>query len=185
MRKGGKRQDWTLDEIRFLKANAGKVPQEEIQRALGRSEKAVDHMASRLGLSLRFCASSLVWCPRCATWRTALNARTGDCPVCAKREQLLRGERRISQSLKRLDEAQRAAYLGQETRRGPRSIPSKPTRRQDHHRQSAYQASKAEEAYLVEIEKWEIRCLEMRINADKKRLERIRAKSGDNPRRKK
>lgn len=185
MRRGSRRQDWTLGEIRFLKANAGRIPKEEIQRTLGRSAKAVDHMASRLGLSLRFCASSLVWCPRCATWRTALNARTGDCPVCAKREQLLRGERRISQSLKRLDEAQRAAYLSQETRRGPRSIPSKPARKQGHHRQSAYQAAKAEEAYLVEIEKWEVRCLEMRINADKKRLERIRAKSGDNPRRKK
>lgn len=183
MRKGSKRQNWTLGEIRFLKASAGKIPQEEIQRTLGRSAKAVDHMASRLGLSLRFYASSLVWCPRCATWRTSLNARTGDCPVCAKREQLLRGEWRISQSLKKLDEAQRATYLTQETRRGSRSIPYKPTRKFFHH-QNAYQAAKAEETYLIEIEKWEIRCLELRINADKKRLERIRAKNGDNPRRK-
>lgn len=185
MRKGSKRQNWTLGEIRFLKANAGKIPQEEIQRTLNRSAKAIDHMASRLGLSLRFYTSSLVWCPRCATWRTSLNARTGNCPVCTKHEQLLKGEWRISQSLKKLDEAQRITYLNQETRRGPRSIPSKPTRKQAHHRQSAYQAAKAEELYLIEIEKWELRCLELRINADKKRLERIRAKSGDNPRRKK
>ena len=49
---------------------------------------------------------------------------------------------------------------------------------------SRYQRAKAADLHAREMERWEAACLEQRVNAAKKRLERMRQKAGVNPRKK-
>ena len=73
---------WTMREIRYLEehANEGSAA---IAKALGRSAGAVRIQASHYGISLR-----KRWhCPKCGHWSCKpLNARTGWCATCTKRD---------------------------------------------------------------------------------------------------
>ena len=66
------RREWRSGEVAFLQEKAGEIPLSQIARFLGRSERSVKMMAHRLGLSLRCARWDLAWCPRCASWRSAV-----------------------------------------------------------------------------------------------------------------
>lgn len=181
MRKGAKRIDWSLSELRFLTENAGKLTIREICFELKRSRASVESQAKRLGLTLRCYKPHLEWCPVCATWRRPLNEKTGMCRVCAKRQMLKDSEERLTQALSELTTEQRAEYGRQEAHRATRRLPAKP-HKSTLGNSNPYLDAKAEEEYLEALETWEIKCLDFRINASKKRLQRAREKSGTNPR---
>lgn len=182
MRKGEARRDWTTAEVGYLLDAAGRVPRREICRHLRRSRKSVERKAACLGLSLRCYVRRLRWCPACATWRSTVRDETGQCRVCEKREQLERSEDRVSAALARLGIEQRAAYEAWESKRSS-AVPPKPLKPESCP-VSRYERAKAEDRHLRDVERWEVACLDRRINANKTRLRRIREKTGDNPRKK-
>lgn len=181
-RKGAKQRGWTSGELAFLRDCAGKMPRREICRTLKRSKNSVEMKSRCLGVSLRCFRSQLEWCPVCATLRSHLSPSTGQCRVCSKRKQYDKGECRVSEALEQLTPKERLIYEEEEAKRGSRKLPRKPLKplRQG----SLYERQKTEEAYLLAIERWEIRCLDLKIDANKTRLKRIREKTGSNPRKK-
>ena len=182
-RKGAKQQGWTTSDEQFLFKYAGVLTRREICRELKRSTESVRSKAKRYGISLRCFVSKLTWCNNCATWRSSVSDRTGYCRVCAKREMLARSEQRVSDALAHLNFNQRTVYLNEEVHRGTRRFPPKPEK-QASTVGSLYARKKAEELYLKDLERWEIACLDLLINANKTRLKRIRQKLGTNPRKK-
>lgn len=182
-RKGSKQQDWITSDEQFLLKYAGVLTRREICLELRRSSESVRTKAKRLNVSLRCFVSKLTWCNQCATWRTSVSDRTGHCRVCAKRDMLERSEQRVSDALSQLSINQRTVYLIEEAKRGTRKPPTKPTK-QASTVGSLYARKKAEEQYLKDVERWEIACLDLLINANKTRLKRIRQKLGTNPRKK-
>lgn len=182
-RRGSKQQGWTTADEQFLLKYAGVLTRREICLELRRSSESVKTKAKRLGVSLRCFVSRLTWCDRCATWRTSVSDRTGHCRVCAKRDMLERSEQRVSGALSRLSIEQRAVYLREEPKRGVRKLPPKPLK-QASTVGSLYARKKAEEQHLRDLERWEVACIDMLINANKTRLKRIRQKLGTNPRKK-
>lgn len=181
-RKGVKQKNWTSSELEFLRNSAGKLSRREICRQLKRSKNSVEMKSRCLGVSLRCFKSRLEWCPVCATLRSHLGASTGQCRVCAKRRQYEAGEERISEALGQLTPTQRLIYEEEEAKRGTRNFPKRPLK--PLLQGSFYERQKAEEAYLCAVERWEIRCLDLKIDANKTRLKRIRTKTGTNPRKK-
>lgn len=101
--------------------------------------------------------------------------------MCSKKKMLEDGEMRVSQELGKLTLEQRAEYNDQEVHRCTRRIPLKPIKLKVDPK-NHYKYAKEEERYLREIEAWEIKCLDLRIDANKTRLKRIRQKSGSNSR---
>lgn len=181
LRKGAHRIDWSTKDIKYLRDNAGVLPMREICKHLKRSKNSVDWMARHIGVSLRCYKRKMSWCPVCATWRSTLSDKTGMCRVCSKKKMLEDGEMRVSQELEKLTLEQRAEYNDQEVHRRTRRIPLKPIKLKVDPK-NHYKYAKEEERYLREIEAWEIKCLDLRIDANKTRLKRIRQKSGSNPR---
>lgn len=181
MRKGARRIDWSTKDLKYLRDNAGIIPMRQICKHLKRSKNSVDWMARHIGVSLRCYKRKMSWCPVCATWRSTLSDKTGMCRVCSKKKMLEDGEMRVSQELEKLTLEQRAEYNDQEVHRRTRRIPPKPIKLKVDPK-NHYKYAKEEERYLREIEAWEIKCLDLRIDANKTRLKRIRQKSGSNPR---
>lgn len=130
MRAGARRNDWQLDEVRYLLDNAGRVPKHEICRKLRRSSKSVEHMASRLrsqgyAISLRCYQSQAVTCPSCG--RSSLTAReTGICRPCTLCRRLAATEGQISDLLRRLPADVRSIYEDTEAEKGTRIIDPMP-----------------------------------------------------------
>lgn len=182
-RKGAKQQAWTTAEEQYLRDNAGRMSRREICRQLKRSSRSIETKARRLGVSLRCYSRKLEWCTECATWRSTVSPRTGRCRVCEKREMLAKSEDRVSEAFQLLSIEQRAIYAAEEAGRGRRRQPRKPIK-QPSTAGSLYARSKSQELYMRDIERWEIRCLDLQINANKTRLKRIRNKLGINPRKK-
>lgn len=184
MRKGRRRIDWTTEELRYLRENAGKVPLRDICRHLKRSYKSVTRMAERMRLSLRCRTSRLVWCTKCATYRTSLREKTGHCSVCFKRDQLARAKVRTAEAYAALSTKDKAIYASTMTRREtvlpprPRSPEASMVPRDRNER------LKAEEDYARALERWEIKCLDKLINAEKTLTKRMRLKTSSNPRKK-
>ena len=110
MPKKRKRQDWTTKEIRHLRAVAGRYPLDEICMQLGRSERSVCSMAHRMRLSLRCSVSGLVWCNRCASWRSRLVKKTGNCRICRARDRLDRVIEKTMYLYSRLSIEDRASF---------------------------------------------------------------------------
>ena len=86
-RKGEETVFWTTSEISYLRDNADKATLQELAVNLNRTEKAVANQASRLGISIRYNKTVLVWCDHCATWRTEVDG-SGACPVCQLKTRL-------------------------------------------------------------------------------------------------
>lgn len=82
---------WTMREIRYLEEHATEGSA-AIAKALGRSAGAVRIQASHYGISLR-----KRWhCPKCGHWSCKpLNARTGWCATCTKRDRRVKLEEEI------------------------------------------------------------------------------------------
>lgn len=183
MRKGARRIDWTTKELNYLRDNACILSARQICKHLKRSKSSVECQARRMGLSLRCYKQKLQWCPMCANWRATVSPKTGICRVCSKRQMLEAGEDRVSEALEQLSIDQRAEYNDQEVHRISK-MPPKPTKKKVDTK-SRYLSAKEEERYAREIEAWQIKCIDLRIDANKTRLRRIREKSGTNPRKSK
>ncbi len=183
MRAGARRNDWQLDEVRYLLDNAGSVPKHEICRKLRRSSKSVECMASRLrkqghAIDLRCYQSQAITCPSCG--RSSLTTReTGICRPCTLRRRLAATEGQISDLLRRLPPDVRSIYEDTEAEKGARIIdpmPRMPTRPEPPTR---YQRLRDEESYDKAMEEWEARRLQRELKAAQKRKERIQRKVRD------
>lgn len=160
---------------------AGKLPIESLCEALERTVASVEDAAALHGLSLACDTVQLVWCDRCATWRTSLNTRTGWCRVCSIREQLAGREDACREALTLITAKERALYEKTEAERQTRKLPPHPVKRFVSPTAQG-QRSREEAAYLASVEDWEYRVLKLRYDAAKTRLRRMREKSGSNPR---
>lgn len=183
MRKGRPRVDWTTEEIRFLRENAGKMPLRDLCRKLKRPTDAIAMMASRMRLSLRCYNSKLQWCDRCASWRSSLSEKTGHCRVCFKRDQLSRAKARTAAAYATLSAKDKQIYSKNVAMRESSAIP-RPKEPVSLHR-SDYERRKAEEQHQIALERWEIKRLDKLINKEKTLLKRMRLKTNANPRKKK
>ncbi|RDB68744.1 hypothetical protein [Eggerthella sinensis] len=176
-------QPWGEAERIFLKNAAGKLTPKELGRALDRDNDSIERIARESHLSLDVRTVRLVWCDKCATWRTSIDKRTGWCRVCTMREQLTRREEACADALASMPPRQRAIYEKTEAERATRRLPPHPSMR---YLSPASPAERCEEeaAYLEAMETWECRVLKLRYDAAKTRLRRMREKTGTNPRKK-
>lgn len=178
MRKGGKRNDWTLAEINFLIENAGKMPKRQICQFLRRSSKSVERKAAWLrsrghAVELRCHKPTLETCPSCGNL-SGHRGKEGICEPCRRREQLATIHARISELLPMLTPKQRDRYekteAETESRRDP--LPKAP----DTSGMSNYQKARALEAHALATEECISRNLKREIKAAQKRKERIEKK---------
>lgn len=174
-----KRRAWTTSEERLLVDGAGRIPPCEICRLLDRSESSIKAKAAELRrrgmeVSLRYYESDLVWCPKCATWRTKVFKRSGECIVCRLKERLARQEEKCSVSLSEMPDDARAAFLAKQFKRGS-IVPPKPVIAQPKNN-SPYCKAETDANHAVSIEQWEASYYRKLISAEKMRLSRIRKK---------
>lgn len=187
MRLGGRRIDWTMDEVAYLLDNAGRVPQRELCRHLRRSSESVRQMAKHLreqghAISLRHFEPRTAVCPACgresATLRDPDN-RTGFCRPCQLRMQIRATDGAISDLLGRLPAGERATYEETESVLGGRAVDPMPGRPRYAKQPTYYERMRAEEAYAIAVEQWEVRRLTREARAKQKRKERIMRKLRD------
>lgn len=180
MRKGVKARPWTVADVRYLMENAGHISKREICLYLKRSSVAVDQKAKALrkdgkALSLRCYKPRLAPCPACGALSGHLG-REGICEPCRRREQLAEINARIAELMPLLPQEERDLYEKTEaqtdvSRRDP--MPKAPDTRD----MSYYHRAKAEEAYVLAMEKWAAKNLQREIKRVQKRKERIEEKT--------
>ena len=180
MRMGGKRIDWTMDDVAFLIRNAGRMPKREICRRLRRSSESVKQMAKRLRaqghpVDLRYFEPRSTICPSCGR-ASATMRETGICRPCQLRRQLTAIEGTISDLMERLPADVRATYEDTEAERDARVIDPRPQRPRYDEPPSYYRRMVDEEAYDMAMEQWETRRMQRAVKAAQKRKERIRAR---------
>lgn len=176
------RKEWTQDEVRFLLANAGKLPKRDICKMLKRSSESVQQKLkelrrggwSQVDARLRHYASTMEPCPRCGRLSATID-RTGLCRPCVLDDQLMTIERRVSEMWPLLPPEDRATYAKTEAQRGsaadPLPEPFRITRRM-----SPYRIAHLAEKHAREVEEVTIGNLERRVKAAQKRKERIEKK---------
>lgn len=178
MRKGARRNDWTVADLEYLAENAGRIPKRQICQKLRRSSKSVERKAAWLrdrgrAVDLRHHRQSLEPCPSCGNM-SGRRGKEGICEPCRRREQLATVHARIAELLPLLPPGERDTYeqteAETESRRDP--LPSPP----DTRGLSYYQRAKADEAYALELEDRVAGNLRREIKAAQKRKERIEKK---------
>lgn len=184
MRRGDHARPWTTEDDRYLTESAGIVSKREICLHLKRSRRAVEVRASRMGLSLRHFEHLTEICPKCGQARDrdgVKQSRTGFCAVCVARAAYQEALWRQAEAYAALDPVQRAVYDATEARTGASRLPPRPPEPPSSIKDPA-KAMRARELHAIDVEKWELRCLKMMTDAAKKRTQRMREKSGTNPR---
>lgn len=180
MRKGSRRNDWTLSELEYLRRMAGIEPRRDICRHLRRSAKSVQRKSEQLRaqgeqISLRCHKSRLVTCPACGRLSLTARGKEGICEPCRRRNQLATIQARIAELLPLLPASERDEYERQEAKVGSAWEPmpkAKPPASE-----SRYALSVAAEAREVEVEQWMVRNLTRQVKAAQKRKERIEKKA--------
>lgn len=174
---------WTTSEIAYLKKWAGRKSVAEIHRHVKRSPHAIEHMAARLGLSLRVYKSRLVWCPKCSKRRTSVDRKHGWCRVCRKAIDLAGREKECERALKAMPAGRRERYEHNETKRGTKSTSLGPVPiLKVPEGVSPFCEARAIEQYYIALERWEYRRVKLQYDATKTRLMRMRKIIGTNPR---
>lgn len=179
-RKARNPEPWTFEDLAGVVDGAGLHSVDSMAERMGKDTEQVDAAAFLLGLDVELACPDLLWCDRCATWRTHLDA-SGTCLICSLRKRLAGRERAVAEALALLPPEQRELYAEMESLRGRRvermppllTVPANATRR-EREALAAFQAQATEQ--------WEIDRLTKDYNAAKTRLRRIREKSGTNPR---
>lgn len=178
MRKGSRRNDWTVAEEQFLVANAGRIPKRDICQMLKRSSASVKMKAAALRRSgvdvcLRHYSSTLEPCPSCGKPSASID-RTGMCEPCRRRDQLAAIHARIADLLPLLPPEERDLYERTEAKTESRAdpLPEPP----DTEGMTAYRASYAEEAHAIAVEACVSGNLRREVKAAQKRKERIEKK---------
>ena len=179
MRKGSRRNDWTVSEEQFLIANAGKLPKREICQMLRRSSESVRQKAKALrrqgvDVCLRHYSPTLEPCPSCGCLSGHLG-RDGICEPCRRREQLANIHAGIAELLPLLPPDERATYERTEALLESKSdpLPEPP----DTGGMSGYRRAYAEEAHARAVEACVSRNLRREVKAAQKRKERIEKKT--------
>lgn len=186
-RKGVTQTPWTTEDIRYLLEHAGIDSKRSICRHLKRSSDAVKTKARDLrrqgyALDLRTYKPLTAICPKCGcarsiegTWTT----RSGFCQVCKARDELEEARWRQAEAFRALAPSQRAQF----DRRGESesALPARP-KHSSTFGVAPNKARRLEELHAIEVERWELRCLEMRKNAVKSKTRRMRAVTGTQPR---
>ncbi len=178
MRKGARRIDWTVDEVRYLSENAGRIPKRDICQHLKRSGKSVECKAAWLraqghAVNLRHHKPTLSPCPSCGCLSGHLG-RQGICEPCRRREQLATIHARIADLLPLLPADERDTYERTEAETESKwdPMPKAPNTQG----LSYYAKAKTEEAHVLAIETWAAANLRREIKAAQKRKERIEKK---------
>lgn len=174
---------WSEPEHTYLRNAAGKQSFADIARALDRDTTSIEQEVLELSLPLDPPVIKLVWCDKCATWRTSISKNTGWCRVCTMREQLVRREEACADALATMMPHDRAIYEKTEAERATKRLPPCPTKK---YLPASQQSERSIEdaRYLEAMETWECRVLKLRYDAAKTRLRRMREKTGTNPRKK-
>lgn len=177
-RKGARQREWTTEELRFLRENAGKIPRRELSRMLKRGARAVEsqvYLMRRAGedVTLRCFHSKLAVCPHCGALRSRMG-NEGICEPCRRRRQLAKVHHRISCIMQRLPMEERAVYQDTEaeTESSHDPMPEPP----DTSGMGSYERARAEEAHEIAVEAWLVADLKRQIKAAQKRKERMQKK---------
>lgn len=179
MRKGAKRNDWTVAEEQFLIANAGKIPKRDICQMLKRSSASVKMKAIALrkhgvDVCLRYYHPTLEPCPSCGKPSATIDKK-GMCEPCRRRDQLATIQARISDLLPLLPPEERDIYerteAKVESKNDPLPLPPDTTG------MTAYRKAYAEEAYAIAVEACVSSNLRRSVKAAQKRKERIEKKA--------
>lgn len=178
MRKGSRRNDWTVSDTNYLIQNAGRIPKRDICQLLKRSSKSVERKAAWLRehgvpINLRCYVSRLDTCPSCGRM-TGRIGRDGVCEICKRQEQLRTINARIANifphlSLKDRDEYEKTESEC-ESRHDP--LPQAP----DMQGLTYYQQQKRLEDYTLAAERVVVGNLKREIKARQKRKERMEEK---------
>lgn len=178
MRKGARRNDWTVAEEQFLIANAGRIPKRDICEMLRRSSESVRQKAKALrrqgvDVCLRYYRPTMEPCPSCGNLSATID-RHGMCEPCRRRDQLATIEARIADLLPLLTPEQLDTYERNEAKRESRvdPIPEPPSTDGLSRWQQAYR----EEAYAKAVEAAVAANLRRAVKAAQKRKERIEEK---------
>lgn len=182
MRKGDKRNDWSVVEEQFLIANAGKIPKRDICELLRRPSESVKQKAKALrrqgmNICLRYYRPTMEPCPKCGNLSSTIN-RTGMCEPCRRRDQLATIEARVSELMPLLTPEQRDRYERTEAKRQSRvdPIPEPPETDGLTQWKKAYR----EEAYAKVVETTVSGNLRRAVKAAQKRKERIEKHAQEN-----
>lgn len=178
MRRGGKRIDWTVDDLRYLLANAGKLPKRDICEHLRRSAKSVERKAAWLRkqghkINLRYYETTLEPCPACGHQSATID-RHGLCEPCRRREQLATIHARIADLLAQLPAEERDIYERTEAETESSLVPRPLAPNTKGF--SDYRKARAEERHAIAVERWKTANLLREIKAAQKRKERIEKK---------
>ena len=172
-------RDWGTHDVRALLENAGRLPREEICKALKRSEESVTQQAKRLrragyDISLRYVepARSMT-CPSCGR-RTYTAWSSGICRPCQLRRRLTATEAETSRLLGLLPQDERVAYAATETQRTSQERARPKARRRRN--ASPSQERRDREDHERALEQWEAERLHRELRAAQRRKERIAAK---------
>ncbi len=178
MRKGSKRNDWTVSEEQFLIANAGKMPKRDICQMLKRSSasvkmKAIALRKSGVDICLRYYRPTLEPCPSCGKPSATID-KSGMCEPCRRRDQLAGIHARIADLLPQLPPEERDTYERTEAKVESKSdpLPEPP----DTEGMTEYRRAYAEEAHAIAVEECVAGNLRRAIKAAQKRKERIEKK---------
>lgn len=179
MRKGSKRNDWTVSEEQFLIANAGKMPKRDICQMLKRSSNSVKMKAmalrkSGVDICLRYYRPTLEPCPACGKPSGTID-KSGMCEPCRRRDQLAGIHARIADLLPLLPPEERDLYERTEAKVESKSdpLPEMP----DTTGMTAYQRAHAEEVHAIAVETCVSGNLRRAVKAAQKRKERIEKKT--------
>ncbi len=179
MRKGAKRNDWTVAEEQFLIANAGKISKRDICQMLKRSSASVKMKAVALrkqgvDVCLRYYRPTMEPCPSCGKLSATINKK-GMCEPCRRRDQLATINARISELLPLLPPEERDIYERTEAKIESKMdpLPEPP----DTTGMTAYQKAYASEAHAKAVEACVSHNLRRKVKAVQKRKERIEEKT--------
>lgn len=178
MRKGSRRNDWTVAEEQFLVANAGRIPKRDICQMLKRSSNSVKMKAAALrrngvDVCLRYYHPTLEPCPSCGKPSATID-RSGRCEPCRRRDQLAGIHARIADLLPLLSPEERDIYERTEAKVESKAdpLPEAP----DTEGMTAYRRAYAEEAHAIAVEACVSSNLRRAVKAAQKRKERIEKK---------
>ena len=178
MRKGAKARPWSVSDVQFLIANAGKLPKRDICQMLKRSSasvrrKAEDLRKAGIEVDLRYYRPTMEPCPSCGNLSATLDSH-GMCEPCRRREQLAVIEARIADLMPRLTPEQLDIYERSEAKRGSRidPVPDPPVTDGLTPWKKGYRI----EAHAKEVEATVAGNLRRAVKAAQKRKERIEEK---------
>lgn len=178
MRKGARRNDWTVAEEQFLIANAGRIPKRDICEMLRRSSESVRQKAKVLrrrgaDVCLRYYRPTMEPCPSCGNLSATID-RSGMCEPCRRRDQLAAIEARIADLLPLLTPEQLDTYERTEAKRESRADPIPEPPATDG--LARWQQACREEAHAKAVEATVAANLRRAVKAAQKRKERIEEK---------